>query len=122
MKVIDWISYEEAEKRKEVVGSFGGFFDNGMRWQNYLEHVESSGLHLAAWTTPEVEYLEAIRASVLEKQLRLTGQDHQYSEHGVPVFDDGTVAMFSYRGWGDLMAAIWSEAEDTDYNYMDFYM
>jgi hypothetical protein len=32
------------------------------------------------------------------------------------------VATFSYRGWGDIMAAIWSEEENKDYNYMDFYM
>ena len=40
----------------------------------------------------------------------------------MPLFSDGKVATFSFRGWGDLMAAIWSEAEDKDYGYMDFYM
>ena len=40
-----------------------------------------------------------------------------------PVFDDGTVGSFSFRAWGDLMAAIWNTEENTNkYSYMDFYM
>jgi hypothetical protein len=51
----------------------------------------------------------------------MTGQEHQYNS-GVPVFSDGKVATYTYRGWGDLMAAIWATEEDKDYHYMDFYM
>ncbi len=38
------------------------------------------------------------------------------------MFNDGTAGMFSFRAWGDLMAAIWAEHENRDYGYMDFYM
>ena len=69
----------------------------------------------------EIQYVEAIRESVLEKNIRYTGDEHQEEPDGVPLFEDVTVALFSYRGWGDLMAAIWSEKEDKDYSYMDFY-
>jgi hypothetical protein len=40
-----------------------------------------------------------------------------------PVFDDGTVGGFSFRAWGDLLAAVWNTAEGTTkYSYMSFYM
>lgn len=114
MKVIKWMAYSqiEAEGMKKSVDLFGGFFTDGMKWQDYLDNVHDRFHH----------YLEAIRESVLENNLRITGEEHQYSGAGVPVFDDGTVATMSFRGWGDIMAAIWSEAEGKDYNYMDFYM
>ena len=54
--------------------------------------------------------------------LKQGGDWHQNDPKGVPVFNDGTVAMFSFRAWGDLMAALWAEHEDCDYSYMDFYM
>ena len=118
MKVKDWISHEEAERDKyeeAPCGTFGGWFnfdEKDLRWKDYL----------AIWEPQVVPYIEAIRESVIRKGLRLTGEQHQYSSRGVPMFEDNTVGMYTYRGWGDLMAAIWSEEEDKDYNYMDFYM
>ena len=123
--VVKWISNKDASAREEAVGGFGGWFgydeDNGNsqklvkahhRWKDYI----------AIWAPEAQPYLEAIRVSVLAKGLRLAGEQHQYTEEGVPLFNDGKVAAFSFRGWGDLMAAIWSEAEDKDDGYMDFYM
>lgn len=112
MKVERWIDYDKSEKFETSVGGFGGFFSDGMRWKDYLEQIDSDKHH----------YLEAIRESVLLQNLRLTGEQHQYGPAGVPMFEDGTLGKFSYRGWGDLMAAIWAEAEDKDYHYMQFYM
>jgi hypothetical protein len=37
------------------------------------------------------------------------------------MFSDGSVATFSLRGWGDLLAAVYSERDNKDYCYMDFY-
>lgn len=111
-KVVKWISFEDAEEREEAIGGLGGFFSNGMRWKDYIE----------IWNDERVFYAEAIRKDVLKNNIKLTGQEHQESNNGVPVFDDGKVGTFSYRAWGDLMAAIWSEEEDKDYHYMDFYM
>ena len=112
MKVEKWISYREAQGFKDSCGSMGGFFSEGMRWKDYIEE----------WKDEVRPYLEAIRKFVVENGLRLTGQQHQYSSYGVPLFEDGTIGAFSFRGWGDLMAAIWAEEEDQDYNYMHFYM
>ena len=122
--VVKWISDKEASAKEQAVGGFGGWFgyeENSKsekllkahhRWKDYIE----------IWTPEAQPYLEAIRASVMAKRLRLTGEQHQNDEEGVPLFSDGKVAAFSFRGWGDLMAAIWSEAENKDYGYMDFYM
>lgn len=111
--VVEWGQYEVHEEQS--LGWLGGWFnfkESGHRWKDYLENF-----------TPEVHpYIEAVRQCVLEKGLRLTGAEHQYSSEGQPKFSDGKVLSLSYRAWGDLMAAIWSEAEDKDYNYMDFYM
>jgi len=115
MKVIKWISRDDSQKYTESVSAMGGWFNDeskGQRWKDYISiRGESVG-----------PYLEAIRQSILEKELRFTGEDHQYSSHGVPLFEDNTVASFSKRGWGDLMAAVWSEKEDKDYSYMDFFL
>lgn len=111
MKVAKWIPYKESENYTESVGGLGGFFKNGMRWKDFIE----------SFTNETKPYFEAIRTDVIEKGLRLNGDQHQYSDSGVPLFEDNTVGKFSYRAWGDLMAAIWSEQEDKDYSYMDFY-
>ena len=110
--VAGWTSFDavadvEAERN---IGSMGGFFEHGMRWRDYIE----------TWREERVPYIEAIRNAVLADDLRVCGDEHEAGM--TPVFDDGAVATFSWRGWGDLMAAIWAEAEDADYCYMDFYM
>lgn len=111
MKVIKWISYDEAEQKISSIDRMGGFFGNGMRWSDYIANSSVALLHL-----------DALRAEIIAKDIRITGQGHQYADNGVPVFEDGTVGLFSYRAWGDLMAAIWSTEENKDYNYMEFYM
>ncbi len=117
IKVVDWISDEEASDKTVICGGLGGWFNSGMfrdgetghRWEDYL-----------TWLDPAKHpYAEAIRVEILEKNLVITGSMHQ--EEYTPLFSDGTVGSYSFRGWGDLMAAIFSEAEDKDYNYMDFY-
>lgn len=115
IKVVDWISWNDAATREDSAGSIGGFFNwdkKGMRWKDYIEMMSETAR----------PYVEAIRKEVVEKHIKLTGESHQHTNCGVPLFSDGTVACYSYRGWGDLMAAIWSEEHDTDYNYMHFYM
>ncbi len=115
MKVIKWISEKESEGKKESIGGMGGWFnfkETGLRWKDYIE----------IWQDIAKPYAGAIRESVVKNKLRLTGNDHQYSGSGVPLFEDDTIGSFSFRGWGDIMAAIWSEEENKDYNYMDFYM
>jgi hypothetical protein len=112
VSVVDWISEKEADIKECSIGGLGGFFSDGMRWKDYADKLTSEAL----------PYANAIRQSVIEKNIRLTGNDHQYSDEGVPLFSDGTVGQFSFRAWGDIMAAIWSEKENKDYCYMSFYM
>ncbi len=113
--VVEWVADSDIETDADDIGWMGGWFGwkrTGARWEDYLDAFGDS-------VRP---YLEAVRASVLEHNLRLTGEQHQHGGSGVPVFSDGKMLRLSYRAWGDLMAAIWSEEEDKDYNYMDFYI
>lgn len=111
--VVDWIPDSESEDREEAIGGFGGFFREGMRGNSdYFCRIDQE----------YQPYYKAIRKSVIELNIRHTGEEHQNAPDGVPLFSDGKVARFSWRAWGDLMAAIWSEEENEDYSYMDFYM
>ena len=113
MKVIKWVNWESVEKSEKTHVEMGGFFEDGMRWKDFIDRYDEAG----------VKYFNALRESILERGIRITGDEHQ---HGggkyVPVFDDGWTIGFSFRAWGDLMAAIYSEKENKDYSYMDFYM
>jgi len=114
MKVIRFVTYEIASEMPENgIGGMGGFFDNGMRWDDYLNHFKDEAHPL----------IETLRKSIIENNIRCTGDEHQHFDYeSCPVFSDGSAATYSYRAWGDLMAAVWSTEEDQDYNYMDFYM
>ena len=117
--VVEWIAYDDAKEREESVGGLGGWFGYvkgtnemaGHRWADYIE----------GWKPAPVPYLEAIRDSVLAEDRFISGQQHQGDDGGIPLFDDGTVALFSYRGWGDLMAAIATIKDGQDHGYMEFY-
>lgn len=114
IEVIRWISNEEAESKQRSIGGMGGYFDKGMRGQkDYFDDIN-----------PECkDHYAALRKNIIENKIRITGEIHDSdSDDAVPLFSDDTVAQFSWRGWGDLMAAIWSEEENKDYTYMDFYM
>ena len=117
MKVIKWTRYEDVsdnawgDNNLKVIGGLGGFFDDGMRWKDYIERYQSE----------YQKYYEALRKEIVEKNIQFRGSDHQQDKHGVPVFEDGTVGLFSYRAWGDLMGAVWSEELDEDFNYMCYY-
>jgi len=111
-KIVKFTTYEKAEGKPEYLGGLGGFFNDGMRWGDYLERFVGS-VH---------EDLEQLRAGIIANEIKCTGQAHQDVDEAVALWDDGSVSTYSYRGWGDLMAAIWSTEEDKDYNYMAFYM
>ncbi len=67
-----------------------------------------------------VKYIEALRKKIIADNIKCAGDIHQ--DKMVPLFNDNTVGLFSWRAWGDLMAAIWSEEENKDYCYLQFYM
>ena len=110
VKVVEWISREESESYETSIGGLGGWVD-GEKWEVYAGGIK-----------PELkEYYEALRNAIIVRKLKYTGAQHQDKDDGTPLFEDDTVAHFSFRAWGDLMAAIWNTEEDGTYSYMDFY-
>jgi len=146
LKVEHWINWYEAEKYPISIGFMGGWFgtrpdpndhskfprslfDASHRWKDYLaflkevdiERMKDQEMWLGRTLNYTLqEYAEAFRKEILSIGLWVGGDWHQH-QGGVPLFSDGTVGSWSYRAWGDIMAAIWSEYYDKDYNYMDFY-
>lgn len=119
IKVIKWISYDDAMElinmnllKDNYIGGLGGWFQKGYRWKDYKNTFKK-------FAHP---YQEALREAIIDRNLKYCGNDHQELDYGVPVFSDFTVATYSYRAWGDLMAAVWSTQENKDYSYIDFYM
>ena len=112
-RVIGWVSTHSIEGRDlPDVGGWGGDIEKGDRWKDYIALVAADF----------VAYHEGLRREILARSLRRGGDWHQYSLAGVPVFNDGAIGTFSFRAWGDLMAAIWADVDGRDYSYMDFYM
>ena len=147
VEVVEWLEHGEDDDLPVSIGFMGGWFgtrpdpedksefpgavfDASHRWKDYLAYLagmdeeklkkpaDDGGLQRTLNYTL-AEYAEAIRRAVLKDKLRWTGREHQ--QFGTPRFSDGTVGSFTFRAWGDIMAAIWSEEEDKDYNYMNFY-
>lgn len=124
MKIEKWITYEEAaDKEENGLGGMGGWFgaryeghkllgwDAHHRWKDYLDNFK-----------PEAHpMLEELRRSILENKIRCTGAEAQNGYEAIPLWDNGKVDTYSMRAWGDLMAAVYSEEENHDYTYMDFY-
>lgn len=125
-----WISYDETKKLREsptpVLGGWFGFSHSAAKLTNPEDEETNAGprwkTYISAFNEETRPYLEAIRKSVVEGNIKYTGEQHQTYENGCPQFTDGTACSMSWRAWGDLMAAIWSDEEDKDYCYMDFYM
>lgn len=87
-----------------------------VEWVSFAE-AERRGLPDCAQTAA---YRDAIARVVTTEGLRSPGDIHQRSR--TPVFSDGTVWSDTFRGWGALMAEIWSKADGKEYHYMDSYM
>ncbi|MHB8276395.1 MAG: hypothetical protein ACYDIA_01910 [Candidatus Humimicrobiaceae bacterium] len=112
--IIRWITNNEARSKEENgFGGLGGFFEKGMRWKDYKEQ----------WIPGIHPMLETLRKSIVKNDIRWTGEEMQENGYDtVPLWSNGKVDTYSWRAWGDLMAAVWSEKENKDYSYIDFYM
>lgn len=118
---VEWLSYKKIAfqnpEQMKNIGGMGGWFNNnfknpqGHRWDDFVE----------CYNKKQQRQLEAIRKSIIEKDIWQTGSWHQNADKGVPATSDGFMYMSSFRGWGDLMAAVWSSEYDKDYCYLDFY-
>lgn len=90
------------------------------RWASFQEAEELPGPWVrdgAGQSTLPAAYREALRST----GRRITGAEHQSLDDGSPIFSDGTAIADGWRGWGALMAEIWSEVDGLQYDYMDFY-
>lgn len=112
---VEWITWNESQNHIESpIGFAGGFFDHGMRWEDYIKEYSYSIYQ---------PYFNALRKNIIENKIMKAGNEHQDNNcAGVPLFSDNTVAQFTYRGWGDFMAAVWSSELDKDFSYLNFYM
>lgn len=106
IKVIKWVDRLD-DDQKISCGGLGGFV-NGHKWEDYLKQF-SEETHV---------YLNALKDEIIENEIRTTGETKKS-----PIFNDNSGGSFSWRAWGDLMAAIYNTKENTTkYGYMDFYM
>lgn len=110
IEVVSW-DLNEVSDNIETMSWWGGFFNHGMRWKDYIEEFDEA----------LIPYLEAARQSAIKNKIMAKGEQHQ-SLGITPVFSDGKCFALTFRSWGDFMAAVWSEKKNKDYNYMDFYM
>jgi hypothetical protein len=112
LRVIDWVMDDDdrVQNAECSVGGMGGWVD-GEQWPEFIDAVKEE----------KRPYYEALRKSIIERRIWKAGDWHQ-RDAGTPLFSDGTVGSFTFRSWGDLLAAIWNGALDrTDLSYMSFY-
>lgn len=113
LTVVDWVAYDSTNSSLEApLPVLGGWF--GVKRRNTWADYEKDLLAEA------VPYALAMKEAVVAAGIREGGDWHQ--DEGVPVFSDRRVLRMSYRAWGDLLAAIWSDADGLPYSYMNFYM
>jgi len=115
-----WVSWHEGDSLdKAPIGGMGGWFNSNLVhkpkeptthvWKDYIDTFKGE-CHL---------YLQALKEEILRCDYQITGEQHQAGY--VPVFSDGKAGLFTYRGWGDFMAAIYSTKEKP-LSYMEYYM
>ncbi|NKB20941.1 MAG: hypothetical protein GKS01_10620 [Alphaproteobacteria bacterium] len=109
LSVISW-DEDDTPEGGSALTWWGGFFENGMRWKDYVGEFDAK----------TQRYMEVARHSAIENKVKVSGGVHQ-SGGITPVFSDGAYFLMSLRSWGDFMAAVWSEEENKNYSYLDFY-
>ena len=66
--------------------------------------------------------INLIQNEICDKGYIFSGEEHQNSYTGVPVFSDGTCFRASMRSWGIIMAQLFEGPNGEKFTYMDFYM
>ena len=67
------------------------------------------------------EIVGLVETEICENGYFFSGQDHQSSLTGAPVFSNGTCFRATLRAWGQIMAFCHSKNSAIDLSYMDFY-
>jgi hypothetical protein len=84
---------ESYKNRKVIYGGFRG----PMTWEFYLSGFEDD-LH---------DRLEILRLYIIERESDMDiFRNPRFSEENYILFGDGSVFTFSFRAWGDFMAAV----------------
>lgn len=87
-------------------------------WTNY-----DSAFPTANITDETMEQvISCVVSAIAENGYVFSSEDHQNSDTGVPVFDNGTCFRASMRAWGTIMALAYPELDGSETDYMDFYM
>lgn len=95
---------ESYKNRKVIYGGFRG----PMTWDFYL-----SGFHEDLH-----DRLEILKENVLIRESEIESfKNPRFSEEHYFLFEDGTVFTFSFRAWGDFMAAV----ENKGRTHKEFY-
>jgi hypothetical protein len=123
--IIGWVSYQEAEAissgGKPNLGGLGGWV-KGHDFNEYLAHSVAPEFH--------AHYI-ALRNDIQNRNIRFGGDAHQTRPDGCPLWSDGSVATFTWRAWGDLLAATYNRPRDQRidlfgvnhyHSYLCFYM
>jgi hypothetical protein len=106
MKIVNWLNDVEALKFKNIYLS-GKNFQYGQRWKEYITQF-----------VPDCQKrLEILRQYIIENNIRKLTKEFKDTN---PLFDDNVCVRCSFRAWGDLLAATWSEEENKDYMYTLF--
>ena len=105
MKVVKWVGakYDKSEGNPRLL-------------YRVIGEDEPEGEERGSGQTAEEAVIESIRRN----RFKFGGTYHQYGEHGLPMFEDGSVFFVSMRAWGDVMARAWSGLENHYYDYLDF--
>lgn len=94
------------ENELEVVG--------WVDWDDYPDHTGPGSYD---------EIFDLVVAAARRDGCRFAGEYHQNGAHGAPLLSDGTVASFTFRGWGGVMAAAWPEwvtIQDPQVQYCEY--
>ena len=67
------------------------------------------------WDRTEV--IAVIANELRKKGYRFTGDYHQNGDYGVPLFDNGMVATFTQRTWGQIMYLAYPEDKYKEQGY-----
>lgn len=110
---VTWQSYDStADLPGFNLGNMGNGNETATNWPAYV----------ADYAPEWHPHLEAIRHAIIANRVWVGGDWHQDSAHGVPVLSDGHFMACSWRGWGELLAAVWNSELGKVFTYIDFYI
>lgn len=96
-------------------------------WKDQKQQIRAGGLKLVRfvsgaetdkreWIQDDERY-QLIIEYIKEHGLKFCGDEHQSDNfNGIPLFNDGTISVYTMREWGWIMAEVWGGT------YIDWYL